>query len=403
MHGRARGPNTLPHNRQHSVIQYNTTGPGSVPGHGNREDNGVLDILREIELQFKPNNRDLSGQPMQPHIANALYTKVEALFQHGRPLPAIKKLDTVETIRSFMEDPKGHEYEKYQSFEFIFDIAANRAENGRMDVLCNLLSYSISTSSSKMLDAGALWMKLNNKKYAIQIAEYLLNDFLHCSPPGGDLFSLHESCPRFACMIISTWGEIYRSGCPPDIVLELMSHWIENEPEILFQPISRKSVMKLWTTYIKPEHISSQDFISICALPSAIAWSIRLPFESEQNTAKFHWLILKSISHLVQEKIVKRIITNKSLPQNYLIWSRMDIRHIIGEMMNISKLKPEQSDKSGFAVPGSQLEKALDRFAQISQAVKHSGMLKDCSAAQFQSLCDVLHKTKLLDVVAGFQ
>ena len=71
-------------------------------------------------------------------------------------------------------------------------------------------------------------------------------------------------------MIISTWGEIYRSGCPPDIVLELMSHWIENEPEILFQPISRKSVMKLWTTYIKPEHISSQDFISICALPSAI-------------------------------------------------------------------------------------------------------------------------------------
>ena len=64
-------------------------------GHGNREDNGVLDILREIELQFKPNNRDLSGQPMQPHIANALYTKVEALFQHGRPLPAIKKLDTV--------------------------------------------------------------------------------------------------------------------------------------------------------------------------------------------------------------------------------------------------------------------------------------------------------------------
>ena len=43
------------------------------------------------------------------------------------------------------------------------------------------------------------------------------------------------------------------------------------------------------------------------------------------------------------------------------------------------------------------------RFAQISQAVKQCGQLKDCSPAQFQSLCDMLYKTRLLELVAGFQ
>ena len=49
------------------------------------------------------------------------------------------------------------------------------------------------------------------------------------------------------------------------------------------------------------------------------------------------------------------------------------------------------------------MEIAVDRFAQLCQAAKFSGVLKDCSAAQFQSLCDTLPTTKLLNMVVGLR
>ena len=62
-----------------------------------------------------------------------------------------------------------------------------------------------------------------------------------------------------------------------------------------------------------------------------------------------------------------------------------------------------QIDKGGNAIAETHMEIAVDRFAQLCQAAKFSGVLKDCSAAQFQSLCDTLPTTKLLNMVVGLR
>ena len=35
-----------------------------------------------------------------------------------------------------------------------------------------------------MLEAAAIWIKVNDKKYAIQLVNYLIDDFMHCNPAG---------------------------------------------------------------------------------------------------------------------------------------------------------------------------------------------------------------------------
>ena len=91
------------------------------------------------------------------------------------------------------------------------------------------------------------------------------------------------------------------------------------------------------------------------------AWSIRLPFENERDSSKYHWLILKSVS--IGDRISKRM--EKTLPaplvQVYKTWSRKDIRELIGEMMDMAKQRGNQI-KGEFCLSGSQLEKAVDRF-----------------------------------------
>jgi len=87
--------------------------------------------------------------------------KVAEFFHHGRPYPATKKLEMIELLRTWMEETKDTRFEalRYQVFEFMFDFSSNRPEYGRLDFLFNLISYSISTTSTKMLEAAAIWIK----------------------------------------------------------------------------------------------------------------------------------------------------------------------------------------------------------------------------------------------------
>ena len=85
------------------------------------------------------------------------------------------------------------------------------------------MSFAISTYSTKLLEVGALWMKIQNKEYSIRIADQILEDFAHAIPAGGDLLELHQSSPRFAAALISTWGEKYKGTgmVPPPLVLQV--------------------------------------------------------------------------------------------------------------------------------------------------------------------------------------
>jgi len=94
----------------------------------------------------------------------------------------------------------------------------------------------------------------------------------------------------------------------------------------------------------------------------------------------------------------------KNWPQlNYRIWSRQDVHSLIGEIKEKAKESEfiASIDKQGNALPATKMQTAVDRFAQLSQAAKFSAALKDCSPSQFQALCDILPKTKLLTIIAG--
>ena len=93
----------------------------------------------------------------------------------------------------------------------------------RFNFLTSLMSFAISTYSTKLLEVGALWMKIQNKEYSIRIADQILEDFAHAIPAGGDLLELHQSSPRFAAALISTWGEKYKGTgmVPPPLVLQV--------------------------------------------------------------------------------------------------------------------------------------------------------------------------------------
>ena len=74
------------------------------------------------------------------------------------------------------------------------------------------------------------------------------------------------------------------------------------------------------------------DYIKSCGAADLIAWTIRLSFIGDRETsAKFHWLVLKSISQA--DRVVKRMA--KNLPSQNLvkIWTRQDVHSLVGELM----------------------------------------------------------------------
>ena len=91
------------------------------------------------------------------------------------------------------------------------------------------------------------------------------------------MYNLYASGPRFASLMIATWGEIYRKSIPPEIILDLICHWIEHEPMIIYQPIIQKSMV--WTSSLKPMHVTeTAKYISICGLPDAIGNSLKTAY-----------------------------------------------------------------------------------------------------------------------------
>ena len=54
------------------------------------------------------------------------------------------------------------------------------------------------------------------------------------------------------------------------------------------------------------------------------------------------------------------LVLNPCSVQLYKTWSRKDIHWLIGEMMDMAKQRGNQI-KGDFCLPGSQLEKAVDR------------------------------------------
>jgi len=362
----------------------------------------LSDLLRDIEHFFKsqderPNSRLDPSQYSRP----SLTLKTDSVFatkNKKHHTPGIAELEMMLTMRNWMED-KGDEFHRYQTFEFIFSSESLKKNINRLEFLTSLLSFAISTYSSKLLEAGALWLKTTNKQFSIDVAERLTSDFSHSIPEGGDLLKLHQSSPRFASMLISTWGSMYRHTLPTPFILTVIGTWLEADSTVLFTPLNVRS--NLWLTVNKPEHYS-EEYIKSCGAADLIAWTIRLSFTLERETsAKFHWLVLKSISGA--DRVVKRMA--KNLPSQNLvkIWTRQDVHSLVGEMMEKGKEHKEQIDKAGNAVANTHMEIAVDRFAQLCQAAKFSGVLKDCTAAQFQSLCDILPTTKLLNMVVGLR
>ena len=176
-------------------------------------------------------------------------------------------------------------------------------------------------------------------------------------------------------MLISAWGCMCRKSLPSEFIFTAISTWLEADSTVLFTPLMLRS--NLWLTVIKPEHYSDGkfkikihkiidqildhtqttlrpprsiqttprplqttrsnksfvlDYIKSCGAADLIAWTIRLSFMGDrEKSAKFHWLVLKSISQA--DRVVKRMA--KNLPSQNLvkIWTRQDVHSLVGELM----------------------------------------------------------------------
>ena len=142
------------------IFHFNTawdTNLGHQRDERHREEiNPQLEILREIEQYFQnqaDNGRDDPRRDPNNMMLKQLSGKVAEFFHHGRPMPPSKKMEIVDLIRLWMEESKDAQKEfcRYQVFEFLFDFTHNRNDNGRLELLFSLISFSISTSSQENL------------------------------------------------------------------------------------------------------------------------------------------------------------------------------------------------------------------------------------------------------------
>lgn len=99
----------------------------NVGPHGQKKDSDIGELLRDTETYFKnqdPDTRPNSRLDSPQFTKNSLYNKLDMIFQAKKP--GLIELEMMETFRAWIEDQKGDDYHRFQTFEFIFATAVSR-------------------------------------------------------------------------------------------------------------------------------------------------------------------------------------------------------------------------------------------------------------------------------------
>ena len=81
---------------------------------------GIHWTMKNQDPDTRPNSRLDSPQ----FTKNSLYNKLDMIFQAKKP--GLIELEMMETFRAWIEDQKGDDYHRFQTFEFIFATAVSR-------------------------------------------------------------------------------------------------------------------------------------------------------------------------------------------------------------------------------------------------------------------------------------
>ena len=129
----------------------------NVGPHGQKKDSDIGELLRDTETYFKnqdPDTRPNSRLDSPQFTKNSLYNKLDMIFQAKKP--GLVELEMMETFRAWIEDQKGDDYHRFQTFEFIFATAVS------LTVLHHFMVFKIFqlTALSLNLKSGVVRSKI---------------------------------------------------------------------------------------------------------------------------------------------------------------------------------------------------------------------------------------------------
>lgn len=218
----------------------------------------------------------------------------DAIFGSGHGLTSIQELQRVVVLCEYFNEPCADEN---RNAVFLSIFGPNMSKD-RIKLLGRLISTSISAVIAPLLCAAGTWMQQLGctSQSSLELAEYLIEDFVTFSRVCDQLESLPMIAPRFAANFMTSVCELYLTDSrgskldspPPEMLLNVFSEWIFENPSLCLasqQPLA-----------LPPGAIAMPVSTPLAGL---IRWCVLAPlFDQKQNYGKLHLAILRSLQQM---------------------------------------------------------------------------------------------------------
>jgi len=310
---------------------------------------------------------------------------------------------SLELVKFFSKDMSG--YDRYRVFDFIFTM--DKRISQKLKIACKLTSLSICLNQVEVLDCVALWMKKEEKRNSMAVADAIVQDFLLLKPDGFEILQkTMKKCPRFSCVLISAACSYYdmkssinekendeehkqmvAKSWPMLDLLKLFYNIIDDELSVCYF-ISLK-MDKLWRTVLK-RTANPSDRVPASCFPPLAAWCVKSSFrqsrddrsEYDRAAEKLLNACLRSMGHFAENFAGGK---NESAKKEAVLWDRDEIEMLVNTVGQMVASCEDAGD-------------VVNKLVQLVQ-VAMTSKVTDLTVDNLADLFDGIPKTRLLELV----
>jgi len=309
---------------------------------------------------------------------------------------------SLELVKFFSKDMGG--YDRYRVFDFIFTM--DKRISQKLKIACKLTSLSICLNQVEVLDCVALWMKKEEKRISMAVADAVVQDFLLLKPDGFEILQkIMKKCPRFSCVFISAACSYYdmkssinekendieskkmiAKSWPMLNLLRLFYNIIDEELSVCYY-ISLK-MDKLWRTVLKRTANQSDQIPNSCFPPLA-AWCVKSSFcqlhdksEYDRAAEKLLNACLRAMGHFAENFAAGK---TENAKKEAVLWDRDEIEMLVN---TVGQMVTSCEDT----------EDVVNKLVQLVQ-VSMTSKVTDLTVDKLADLFDGIPKTTLLELV----
>jgi len=300
-------------------------------------------------------------------------------------------------------------YDRYRVFDFIFTMDKRKLQ--KLKIVCKLTSLSICLNQVEVLDCVALWMKKEDKRNSMAVADAIVEDFLLLKLDGFELLQkIMKKCPRFSCVFMSAVCTRYdmksaineiesdkeskktiAQSWPMLNLIKLFFNIVDEELSVCYY-ISLK-MDKVWRTVLKRSANPSEQIPSSC-FPSLAAWCVKSSFcqlpepdkkEYTQAAEKLLNACLRSMQQFLDTFVAGK---HENIKKEAVLWDLDEIEMLVntvGQLINGCEEDNCYQD-------------VVDKMVQLVQ-VSITCKITDLTTDKLAYLFDGIPKTKLLELV----